>query len=82
MCGDGNMMGWMWLGGVIWFTLIAAGIGLVVWAIVRGMSGGQQVRHAGEDRALASLRDRFARGEIDEAEFQRRRRILASHEVE
>jgi uncharacterized membrane protein len=29
-----------------------------------------------EDPALADLRTRFARGEIDEAEYQRRRSIL------
>jgi putative membrane protein len=30
----------------------------------------------GEDAALAALRDRFARGEIDAQEFEERRRVL------
>jgi putative membrane protein len=31
---------------------------------------------AGDDGALAVLRERFARGEIDAAEFEERRRTL------
>ena len=33
-------------------------------------------RAPGEDAALASLRERFARGEIDAQEFEERRRVL------
>lgn len=35
---------------------------------------------AGEDRALGTLRDRFARGEIDRAEYEERRRALVADE--
>ena len=78
-CGGDMMGGWMGFGGLLWFMLIAGGIALVVWAITRGASGGvrsvpQESR--GDDRALVVLRERFARGEIDEAEYRQRRQAL------
>lgn len=76
------MMGWWWLGGLLWFILIAGGIALVVWAIARGTGSSRQVQYGDGDRALATLRERFACGEIDEGEYQQRRRVLASHEGE
>jgi len=33
---------------------------------------------ATEDRALATLRERYARGEIDHAEYEERRRMLTN----
>jgi uncharacterized membrane protein len=40
-------------------------IGVVVWAMRRAMP-------SGKDAAIQELRDRFARGEIDQSEFQAR----------
>jgi uncharacterized membrane protein len=40
-------------------------IGTVVWAMRRAMP-------TGKDAAIQELRDRFARGEIDQSEFQAR----------
>jgi len=40
-------------------------IGTVVWAMRRAMP-------SGKDAAIQELRDRFARGEIDQSEFQAR----------
>lgn len=77
----GDTIGWMWFGGLFWFALIAGGIALVVWAIARGSSGssgGRQMLPAGEDRASAILRERFARGEISEPEYRQMRRALDS----
>jgi putative membrane protein len=68
---NGTFMGpwmlWMWLGGLIfWGSLIAFG----VWAVRRFTEG----RGSGQARRI--LDERFARGEIDEEEFARRRRAL------
>lgn len=60
---------------LVFWVLVAA---LVVW-IARSASGSQPVSGA-SDRTLPSpdsvLADRFARGEIDEAEFASRRTAL------
>lgn len=82
-CGgmDGGMMGGMWIWGLLWFGLIAAGIILVVWAIVRGTSR-QVVVPEGNDHALATLRERFASGEINEEEYQQRRSVLTDKVVD
>jgi putative membrane protein len=79
MGGWGGMGGWMWLAGFIWLALILGGIALVVWAVSRGL-GARGGSGSGSDRdpALGALRERFARGEIDETEYRERRRTLES----
>jgi len=65
---------WMWLGFlsmvVFWGAVIAFG----VWA-VRHISGHQPQNQAG-DQARRILRERFARGEIDQTELETRLRVL------
>ena len=73
MDGSGGMWfggGFMWL---LWIVLIAA----VIYAIVALVRGSSPQRNDGND-ALEILRQRYARGEIDEEEFERRRRELES----
>lgn len=85
----GNMMGWGYGpygydGGwaffglfhmLLWWVLIVLGIVVLArWAFGGRHHSG---RHAAEDRALAILRERYARGEIDKAEFEARKRDLA-----
>jgi putative membrane protein len=79
------MMGWDWDGGawlgmgagmLLWLVL---GV-VVVWLIVRGLVALEQTR---SDRPTGSgpddiLRERFARGEIDAEEFERRLALLRS----
>jgi putative membrane protein len=61
-----------WLGG-LWMLLFWVGaVVLIVWA-VRGLSTNQS---PGGRSALDLLEERFARGEIDAAEFSERRREL------
>ncbi len=75
----GGMMGWNdgWgmfamLHMLLWWVLIILGIVVLAkWAF-----GARQPKSSGEDRALAILRERYARGEIDKAEFDARRRDL------
>ena len=67
----GEMMGWGWSWfGIVhmvlwWFLLI---LGIVVLA--KWLFGGGGSRSAGGDHALAILRERYARGEIDKQEFE------------
>jgi putative membrane protein len=67
MWGMWGMMGWMI---VPWLLLIAA-VAVGVWWLVRQRAP----RH---DRALETLRERYARGEITREEFEARRRDLAA----
>lgn len=77
----GDMMGW---GGgwgffgivhmVLWWFLLVLGI-VVLAKWLLGSSGGRGVA---EDRALSLLRERYARGEIDKEEFDKRKRDLAT----
>ncbi len=60
----------LWVG-VVGLTIYGA---LVLIGRVRGRSGGPTL--SADDRAVATLRDRFARGEIDEAEYRRLRYVL------
>lgn len=82
-CGgmDGMMGGMWWVWGLLWFALIGGGLGLIVWAIVRGTSR-QVVVSEGNDHALATLRERFANGEINEEEYQQRRSVLTDKVVD
>ncbi len=69
-------MMWTWGGGWlagIWMLLFWAGIVLLVVWTVRASSGSEPA----PDRALDILEQRFARGEIDVAEFEERRRTLS-----
>ena len=47
-------------------------VALVVWAIVRAGNGPREHR----PDALQILEERFARAEIDQEEFERRRQVL------
>jgi putative membrane protein len=59
-----GLEGWLWMGA--WtFVLVA-----VVWLLVR------EPRRSDRDDAVAVLRERFARGEIDSDEFERALRLL------
>lgn len=74
---DGGWWAWaaMWLGMVLFW-------GLVLWVVVALLRGsesarGGTVRAAGPDPE-SILAARFARGEIDTDEYERRRAILRS----
>ena len=74
--GDMGAWGWwmMLVGGLMWFAFMAI-VGLVVWAAVR----------PGTDRTVTDarptpadiLKTRYARGEINRAEFEQTSRDLA-----
>lgn len=75
-------MGWPWMDGGWWWMgfgmlpaalLLLVLIGLVVWLASRN-SGGQPARRV--DPAEETLRQRFASGEIDAEEYERRLALL------
>jgi putative membrane protein len=62
-----------------WMLLFWAGvILLVIWGVRAASSGGGGDRRSEPDRALRILEERFARGEIDRAEFEERKAALES----
>jgi putative membrane protein len=77
----------MMLGGIILLAVLIAAIVLMVKLIGRsqtaaagqGFTGGQyQNNIAVEETALNILNNRFARGEIDENEYERRKKLILS----
>lgn len=63
-----GMTGWMSL----WPLLLLAVLGLVVFALVR-TAGSDSSTEESDEQALETLRRRYARGEIDDEEFEERR---------
>ena len=60
---------------LVWGAII---VGIVM--LVRWLSGGQSpvpTSAPARNRALEILQERFARGDIDEAEFEKRKRLLS-----
>jgi len=64
-------VGWIWM--LAGLALVIGIVLVVVWAVQRAGGGP-------EDDALAALRGRFARGEIDAGQFEEMRRVLGSTE--
>lgn len=85
--------GWgMGAGGVIWIVIMLAVLALIVVGVVlliRGLSGRQEYGQAGYTQgpppgspgptsALQILEERYARGDIDQEEFLKRKADLTS----
>jgi putative membrane protein len=82
---DGFDSGVGWVVLLIGFAIqIVFVIGIIVlvalairWLVRSSRNDRYQPTAAGEDGALAVLRERYARGEIDAAEFEERKRTLS-----
>lgn len=61
-------------GGVMWLFWILL-IVVIVWGI-KAMSSADRKSGGSDKSPLEVLRDRFARGEIEEEEFERKRKLL------
>lgn len=69
---DMNGWGWAWMS--IWMVVAVAAVVAIVLVLARGSFSEDRRRR--DDNALEVLRRRFASGEIDEEEFERRRTRL------
>jgi len=72
---NGWMFGWMW----VWPLLVLAGLLLLIYGVVRLAQGRPSVPGGTERGSSARqiLDERFARGEIDEDDYRRRRAELS-----
>src|SRR5664280_3398496 len=79
---DANFGGGMAIGWIVWLLIVVLFWGLVIAAIVLGIRwlirADRRGSHEGPATpdALELLRQRYARGEIDEAEYERRKIVL------
>lgn len=65
--------GFGWIFMILWAMLIIVGIVVLVkWISTPAAADGR----SGESRALNILKERYARGEIDEQEFQKKKHDL------
>lgn len=67
---SGHMGGWWWLA----VPMMVAFWTLIVWGLIVLMRGNERPR--GRATAEEVLAERFARGEIDEDEYRRRRDLV------
>lgn len=78
MWGMGGGLGWglMWIVGLFWMViLVAIPIVLIYWFV----GGRTRTDEEADDGALTVLRERYARGEIDDEEYEARRAKLEAH---
>jgi putative membrane protein len=75
MWGAGGMAGMGGLFGIVMMLIMIALIAAVVALIWRAINPGRD-RSLAADSALAILRERYAKGEIDKTEYDERRRAL------
>jgi putative membrane protein len=72
----GSTGGWMW----VWLVLVVVGLLIIGYVGVRLAQGRARSSSAGSDPSGSSARrildQRYARGEIDEEEYLRRRDML------
>ena len=68
-CGLG---GWWMI--IIWIAVIVGIVFLVKWLVEQGRRGGQTSER--EESPLDILKKRYAKGEIDREEFERKKRDL------
>jgi putative membrane protein len=63
-----------WMVGPVFMIMVAIFCIAMMFMMARGMMGGHSRSHG--DHALDLLKERFARGEITQAEYEERRRLL------
>lgn len=79
MMGYGYGMEWMWVWMLTWLLLAVAGLAVLSFAVIKLVGAGSRRINSGASGANAArqiLSERFARGEIDEDEYRKRRDAL------
>lgn len=74
---DGNAPGGFFFGPLMMIAMIALSVAGVI-LLVRWLSPGGRHEHRRRNTPVAILEERFARGEIDKAEFEERKKILGA----
>lgn len=79
-----HAVGWgHWAFGGLWFVLAWAVIIVLAIVIVRSLTRRQELpappQHPAKPSPLDILAERFARGEIDKADYEERRQMLSEH---
>ena len=72
------MHGWDWFWGPLMMLLFWGGLAAVIVFAVRASTSGSRRNSGEETDARAILEARFAKGEISEDEFERRKSALGS----
>ncbi len=74
--------GWMFGMGWLFWLLILLVVGGVIWAAAKAARGGRPPSTTGQHGSSPEevLRQRFARGEIDEEEYRTRLATLREHD--
>jgi len=75
---NGMMGAWGWLNAFFSILILALVIGGVIW-LVRRLSGDTTSATTAAGGAEAILAERYARGEIDDQEYQQRLGVLRDH---
>lgn len=82
MMTDYGMAGGFGFGGIFmilwWAIIIVAFVALVRWMTTPDKGQADELRAGSGRKALDILKERYARGEIDEQEFQRKEHDLTS----
>ncbi len=74
----GAYHGWGLVHGPLSILLIVGFVFLLVWLFRRGKHGMGVCSHGASASALATLSERYAKGEIEEEEFRAKRDVLKS----
>lgn len=69
---NGMGFGGMGLSWLLWIAII----GLVIWAVIKRVGGGTLTTGAQTNDALAILKSRYAKGELDRQEYERMKKDL------
>lgn len=72
-------MEWMWLWMLAWLLLAVAGLAVLGFAVIKLVGAGSRRINSdasGANTARQILSERYARGEIDEDEYRKRRDAL------